>query len=92
MCYGLAETRGDTVQDDVDEVLVSHLGVDIESMDMIQVFLHITCLLEITNLVKSPVQLVMVTIVFPNSILNLFPSMEPMLIGFPPFQYVSFCT
>ena len=54
MCYGLAEARGDTVQDNVDEVVICHLGIDIESIDIIQVFLDSTCLFEITALVKSP--------------------------------------
>ena len=38
MCHGLAEARGDTVQDDIDEVVVSYLGIDIESIDIMQVF------------------------------------------------------
>ena len=92
MCHGLAEARGDTVQDDIDEVMVSYLGIDIESIDIIQVFLDSTCLLEITYLVKSPVWLVMVAIVFPNGGCDFFPSMEPMLSKFPPFQSISFCT
>ena len=91
-CHGLAEARGNTVQNDVDEVMVSYLGVDIASIDIVQLFLHSTCLFEITDLVKSPVRLVMVTIVFPNGILKLFPSIEPMLVGLPPFQCLSFCT
>ena len=83
MSHSLAETRGDTVQDDVDKVMVSHLGMDIESIDIVHVFLHSTCLLEITDFVKSSVWLVMVTIAFLNGILNLFPTIEPMLVGFP---------
>ena len=92
MCHGLREARGDTSQDDIDEMVVCQLGIDIESIDIIPVFLHRTYLLEITDLVKSLVRLVMVTIVFPNGILNLFPSIEPMLVGFLLFQCVSFCT
>ena len=67
-------------------------SIDIESIDIIQVFLYSTCLVEITDLVKSPVRLVMVALELPNDILNLFPNIDPMLVGFPPFQCVSFCT
>ena len=45
MCHGLVEARGDIVQDDIDEVMVSHLGMDIESIDIIHVFLNGTCCL-----------------------------------------------
>ena len=92
MRYGLAEGRGDTVQDDIDQVMISHLGIDIKSIDIVQVFLDSTCLFEITELVKSPVWLIVVAIVVPNGLLNLFPSIEPMLVGFQIFQYISFST
>ena len=92
MCHGLAEARGDTVEDDINEVMVSHLGVGIESIDIIQVFLDSTWLFEIADLVKSPVWLIVVAIVFPNDFLDFFSSIEPMLVGFPPFQYISYCT
>ena len=90
MCHGLAEARCDTVQDDVNEVMVSHLRIDIESIDIIQVFLHSTCLLEITNLVESPVQLIVVTIVFSNGVLDFLLGNIPMSISFPPFQCFAF--
>ena len=73
------------IQDDVHHVLVGHLGINIESIDSVQVFLDGTCLLEITDLVKSLVQLVEVTITFSNGIFHLFPSIKPMLMGFPSF-------
>ena len=92
MCHGLAEARGNTVQDDVDEVMVSQLGVDIESIDIVQGFLDSTCLFEITYLIKSPVWLIMVAIVFPNGGRDFSPSIQPMLVRFPPFQRISFCT
>ena len=92
MCNGQAEARGDTVQDDGDEVIVSHLGIDIESIHIVHIFLHSTCLLEIADPVICRVSLVMVAIVFPNGILNLFSSIELMFVGFPPFQCISFCT
>ena len=85
MCHGLAEARGDTVQDDINKMMVSHLGIDIKSINIVQVFLDSTCLLEITDLNKSPVPLVIVATVLPNSVLDLLPSIEPMLVGFPPF-------
>ena len=82
MCHSLVEARGDTIKDHIDKVMVSHLAADIEPNNIVQVFLHNAHLLEITDLVKSPVRLVMVAIVFPNGILNLFSSIEPMLVGF----------
>ena len=92
MYHGLAEARCDTVQEDNDEVKVSHLGIDIESIDIIQVFLDSTCLLEITYLVKSPVWLIVVTRVLPNGVLDLFPSIAPMHVRLPPFQGITFGT
>ena len=53
--HALVQARGDTVLDDIDKVMVTHLGIDIESIDIVQLFLHSTCLLKITDLVKSPV-------------------------------------
>ena len=35
MYHGLAEARGDTVQDDIDKVMVRHLGIDIESINIV---------------------------------------------------------
>ena len=92
MCFSLVKTRGDIVQDDIDEVIVSYLSIAVESIDIVQAFLHSPCLLEVTDLVKHPVQLTMVSIVLPNGILNLFPSSIPMPICFPLFQCFSFCT
>ena len=92
MCHGLAEARSDTIQDNIDEVMVSHLGIDIESIDIIQVFLDSTCLFEIADLVKSNIWLVAVTILLSNGLLNFFPSIELMLVGLPPFPHISFGT
>ena len=92
ICHGLAEARGDIVQDDIDEMIVSHLGIDIKSIDIIQVFLDSTCLFEITYLVKSPVRLIVVAIVLPNGVLDFSSTIEPMLVRPPPFQRISFCT
>ena len=85
MGHSLAEARSDIVQDDIDQVVVSHFNIDIKSIDIIQVFLDSTCLLAITYLVKSPVRLVLVAIVLPNGVLEFFPSIEPMLVIFPLF-------
>ena len=72
--------------------MVSRLGIDIKSINIVQVFLDCTCLLEITYLVKSPVQLVVVAIVLPNGILDVSPSIECMLVRLPPIQRIFFCT
>ena len=92
MCHGLTEARGDTVQDNVDQVVVGHLSIDIKSIDIIQEFLESTFLFEVTYLVKSPVWLIMVAIVFPNGGCDFTTSIEPMLVRLPPFQRISFCT
>ena len=92
MCYGLAEARGNTVQDDVDQVVVGHLSIDMKSINIIQVFLDSTCLFEVSYLVKSPVWLITVAIVFPNGGHDFSSSIEPMLVGLPPLQCISFCT
>ena len=91
MCSGLAETKDDTNQDHIDQVVVGHLSIGMKYIDIVQGFLDSSCLLEITNLVKSPVWLVIVTIVLPNGVLDFFLSYEPMLVILPPFQCICFC-
>ena len=92
MRQGLAVASGDTVEDDVDEVVVGHLGIDIESINIVQVIRHSSCLLKIADLLKSPVQLVVVTIVFPTSVCNFPLSVKSILVALPPLQRISFCT
>ena len=92
MCHGLVVTRCNIVQDDVDQVMLSCLGTDIESIDIVQVFLDSTCLFDIPDHVKSSVWHVMHPIVLPNGILALFSSIKLMLIRFPLFLYISFYT
>ena len=94
MCHGLAEARGDAVQDNIDEVIVrnDYLGLDIVSIDIIRVFLDSTSWFEITFLVKSPVQLIIAAIVFSDGGRNLSLSIASILVGNAPFQRISFCT
>ena len=82
VCYSLAEARGDTLQEDVDWVVVSHLGTDIESSNILQVLLDSTGLLDIPNLIKSPVQHIVVAIVHPDGLPDLSASIKHMRIGF----------
>ena len=51
MCHALAEASGEMVQDNDDKVIVSHLGKDIESIDVVELFLDSTSLFEMTDLV-----------------------------------------
>ena len=92
MSRGLAKARGDTLQDDIDQVVFSHLSIDIKSIDIVQIFLDSTCLLEIAYLVKSPVRLIVVTIVLPHGFRYFSPSIEPILVRLLPLQCISFCT
>ena len=92
MCHSLVKARGDTVPDDINQVMVSHLGPSIKSTDIIVVFLDRTYLFAIIDPVKSPVWLLVVATVFSNGILDLFPSITPVFIGFPPFQHIPFGT
>ena len=78
------------MQDDVDKVMVSHIGIDIASIDIVQVFQDTTGLLEITNLVESPVRLIGVAIVCPNGVPDFLPGSIPVLISFPLFQSFTF--
>ena len=89
---GLAKARNDALWNDVDQVVVSYLAIEIKAIDIASVFLDSTCVLEIPDFVKSPLWLVVVTIIFLDSILDLFPSMKPMLVGFPAFLCISLCT
>ena len=63
VCHSLAEARGNTMQDDVYQVVDKHPGIDIQSIDIYQVFRYSTCLFQNTDLVKSPAWLVIITIV-----------------------------
>ena len=85
VCHGLAEARGDTISDDIDQVMVSQLGIYIKSINIIPVFLNSTCLFEITDLVNGPVQLIVIAIVLPNGILDIFSIIKPMVLRFSPF-------
>ena len=89
-CHGLEEARSNTVQDDVDLLIGSYLGIDIESINIVHVFLDSTCLLEITNPVRSPVQLVVVTIVLSNGISNIRPGGIPIPASLAPFHCFNF--
>ena len=35
VCYVLRKARGDTIQDDINAVMLCHLGIDIKSIDII---------------------------------------------------------
>ena len=84
MFTGLVEGRSDTVQDDVEKVVVCHLVIDIPYLHIIQLSLHRTCQSEITDLVKNPIQLIVEAIVFTHSGLDLFLAIIPVTISFPP--------
>ena len=84
MCYSMAEAMGNTVQDDIDQVIVSHLGIDIKFIDIVEVFLDSPCLFEITELIKRPVLLLIITREFSHGILDLLPGSIPVPISFPP--------
>ena len=92
VCYGLAEARSNTVQHHIDKVVIHYFGIDIESINNVQVFLYRTCLSKITNLSKGSAWLIPVVVVFFDGILDLFPNIVPMPVSFPPFQQFSFYT
>ena len=91
MYHGLADVRSDCISDGIDEVVVAYLSIAIESVNIVHVFLDTICLFDIPDLVQSPVCLIVVTIVLPCGIPDLFPSIKPMLIRCLPFQRISFC-
>ena len=91
MYHGLAEASGNSVQDGIDEVIVRHLGIDIKSIHIVQVFSDIRCLFVIANFTKSSFWLIVVSIVLPDSIVKLFPVSITVSIYFPSFQCLSFC-
>ena len=72
MCYSLVETRGYMVPDNIDQVVIGHLGMDIEPINIILVFLNSTPFPEIADLVESPAWLVVVAMVLSNCVLDLF--------------------
>ena len=67
-------------------LLIPSLHLKVSSINIVQVYLDSTCLFEIADLVKSPVWLLMVTIVFSHGILDLFLGSIPMSLSLPPFQ------
>ena len=52
-CHGLAEAKGNSIQDDIDQMFVTHLGIDSQSMNIVQVFLDSAYFFDIPNLVKA---------------------------------------
>ena len=84
VCHGLAHTRGNTIHDEIVNMLVHHLGIDVESIDIIKVCLHHIYLPTITNLIKSYMQLVPVSIVFSDFIRDLFPGIILLPASFTP--------
>ena len=66
-------------------MVVSHLGINIKSINIIQVFWNSTCLLEITYLVESALGLVVVTIIFSNDVLDFLLGSIPLPVSFQPF-------
>lgn len=92
MCHGLAETRYDTIQYDVAEIMVCYLGIDNESIHVVLVFLDSTSLLEITDLVESLVPIIVLAIVFPNAIIDFLSGRVPVPVSFPLLLCFTFYT
>ena len=86
MNHGQAELSSNTVLADVAKAMVCHLEIDITSIDIVQVFLDSTCLPEIYDSVKSSVQLIVLAIPFPDSILNIFLIIISVPVCIPLFQ------
>ena len=91
MYHGLAQARCDTLQEHLHKMMVRHLSINIKYINLILLFLECTSLVEITDLVKSPVRFIVVPIVLPNGILNLSSSHIPASVCFAPFPCLSFC-
>ena len=72
-------------QNDIPQLMFRHIGTDIESMNIFQVFLNCTCLPEITQRVKSSIWVVVVAMVFPDAVLDLFPGSIAVPISSPLF-------
>ena len=53
MTHDLEEAESDTVQENIDKVVVCDLGIDIESTNIIHTFWCSTCQSEVPDLVKS---------------------------------------
>ena len=90
MYYRLLEPRSHPVQNDINNVVVCYFVMDIIYINIIEVFLDSACLLEITDLINSPVALVVVVVAYTNSVYDLFPYIDPMTAQFPPFQRICF--
>ena len=90
VCDDLVEARSGTVQNNIIKFIVCHLGIDIESINIIQVFSNSTCLFEITDLVQSPMWLIVGMIVFLDGVLDGFPGIIPMSATLPAFVLCSF--
>ena len=84
------EARDNTMQDNINEMVGYHLGIDIESIDIVQILLDNTCLPEITDLLEGPVQQIVVAIVLPNSILHFFIHVISVSISLPSHQHFPF--
>ena len=69
--------------------MVCYIAKNVESINIVQVCLNSTCLPKINDLIKSTVWLVVVPIVFFNTMLDLFPSVVSNLMSFPTLKYFS---
>ena len=87
MCYSLVELRSNTVQHDIDNVVICYLGIDIESVNIIYILLCSTCLARISNLIRRPIWLLVLLIVFSDVILDLFSGSTPVPVSCPPFLH-----
>ena len=91
MYHTLVQARDKSVSDDIGEVVVCHVGRDIDSVDIRQVFLASMYIREITDLPTISVWHVAVTTLFSNQVLALCLCIMPEPVSFPPFQYFVFC-
>ena len=72
-------------------MVVSHIGMDIKSINIVQVFLDSTCFYGITDHVESPIWLVVVPIVPRDTAFNNFSGIVPVPVSFPLSQPFTFC-
>jgi len=82
----------DSIENDIDDMMVSHVGIDIVPINVLDVLLDRTSHFEGYDLIVSLVCLVVIAIVNPKYLLNTFPCIMPLPVSLPPFESLALCT
>jgi len=79
------EMSRDSIKDNIDNMIISHICINIEPINIVKVLLQYSIYLEYYDLIICLVSLIMLAIVHSECFFNSFPYVVPLPISFPPF-------